>query len=143
MPSYFPENNTPLADDTEVRSLQKINALLGGGITVSVGEVEIKNDAGNPVPVTGLVNVGSSATVSDFTSTSSAQIAEANANRDLLTVYNEGAGILYVLFGSGTASASNYTTRLYSGDYLEVERYSGQVNGIFATAGTARVTVVS
>lgn len=143
MPSYFPENNTPKADDTEVRSLQKINDLLGGGITVSVGEVEVKNDSGNPVPITGLVNVGANATVSNFTSTNAAEIAPANATRDLLSVYNEGAGILYVLFGSGTASVTNYTTRLYSGDYLEVERYTGQVNGFFASAGTARVTVVS
>lgn len=143
MPSYFPENNTPKADDTEVRSLQKINDLLGGGITVSVGTVEVTNDASNPVPVTGLVNVGSAATVSNFTSTSDATIAAANSARSLLTIFNEGAGILYVLYGSGTASATNYTVRLNVGDYLEVERYTGIVKGIFASAGTARVTVVS
>lgn len=31
MPSYFPENNTALASDNEVRSLQKIVSILGGG----------------------------------------------------------------------------------------------------------------
>lgn len=315
MPSYFPENNTPLALDTETKSLQKINDLLSGGITVSVGEVEVKNDAGNPVPVLGnvatqqIVNTGSifsystagtygtfdcgadadfvilsvsgggggfthnieigtttafttaqstssgilvfnekypsaaldtvsyrytnsslqtgssgvyvlslrtatakyryarlvvsggggggwqsqfisikspfgpgvttyaghripvhgvvdinsattaipvtgsvtvtdrggtgETTVSTFTSTSSATLKPANGNRKLLTVFNEGAGNLHILYGSGTASTTNYSVRLSTGEYLEIDKYVGQVNAIFASAGTARVTEIT
>jgi hypothetical protein len=60
MPSYFPENNTPLPQDNGEKSLQKINDLLVDGISVVVGELEIKNDSGNPLWVT---DGGSSLTV--------------------------------------------------------------------------------
>jgi hypothetical protein len=150
MPSYFPENNDAKPDDTEVRSLQKINDLLSGGITVSVGEVEVKNDAGNPVPVTisGTLSVSDrgatgEASVTSFTSTSSATLKGANSQRKVLTIYNEGSGNLHILYGAGTASTTNYSVKLFSGDYLEINQYVGQVTGIFASAGTARVTEIT
>ena len=83
------------------------------------------------------------ATVSNFTSTTSATLKSSNSNRKVLTIYNEGAGNLHVLYGSGTASATNYSVKLFSGDYLEIDKYTGQVNAIFATAGTARVTEIT
>ena len=82
-------------------------------------------------------------TVTNFTSTSSLALMSANSARKLLAVFNEGAGTLYVLYGAGTASTSNYSVRLNSGDYLEIEKYTGAVTGIFGTAGTARVTEVT
>ena len=82
-------------------------------------------------------------TVSSFTSTTSSTLKSSNSSRKLLTIYNEGAGNLHVLYGSGTASTTNYSVRLSTGDYLEIEKYTGQVNAIFATAGTARVTEIT
>lgn len=112
--------------------------------------------SGNPLQVT-LANTGSNstailttnrgatgeATVSNFTSTSSATLKSSNASRKVLTIYNEGAGNLHVLYGSGTASTTNYSVKLFSGDYLEIDKYTGQVNAIFAAAGTARVTEIT
>jgi hypothetical protein len=83
------------------------------------------------------------ATVSNFTSTTSSTLKASNSNRKVLTIYNEGAGNLHVLYGSGTASTTNYSVKLFSGDYLEIDKYTGQVNAIFATAGTARVTEIT
>lgn len=78
--------------------------------------------------------------VSAFTSVSSATLQASNGSRKGLTIFNEGAGILYVLLGSGTASATNYTLQMKTGDYYEVPfGYTGQVNAIFGAAGTARV----
>lgn len=82
-------------------------------------------------------------TVTNYTSTTSSVLASANSARKLLTVFNEGVGTLYVLYGAGTASTSNYSVRLNSGDYLEIEKYTGTVTGVFGTAGTARVTEIS
>lgn len=103
--------------------------------------VEIKNDSGNPVPVTARGGTGM-ATISTFTSTSSLELRAAASTRKLLTVFNEGAGTLHILYGDGTASTSNYSVRLASGDFLEIENYTGRVVAIFASAGTARVTEI-
>jgi hypothetical protein len=45
VPAYFPENNNPLPLDTEVRSLQKINDLLKGGVGLSLTNSGLYSDA--------------------------------------------------------------------------------------------------
>ena len=82
-------------------------------------------------------------TVSSFTSTTSSTLKASNSSRKMLTIYNEGAGNLHVLYGSGTASTTNYSVRLFAGDYLEIDKYTGQVNAIFSATGTARVTEIT
>ena len=80
----------------------------------------------------------------DFTSTSYGTIATASTGRLGCQIFSEGPGTLYVTLGTATTSASSYTVRLASGDYYEVPaNYTGLIGGIFATAGTARVTEVS
>lgn len=79
-----------------------------------------------------------------FTSTSYGTIMTASTARLGGQIFNEGAGNLHITLGTGTTSTSSYTVRLSSGDYYEVpSNYTGLVGGIFATAGTARVTEVS
>jgi hypothetical protein len=75
--------------------------------------------------------------VTAFTATTDTLIFAANSSRKVLTIRNEGAGTLYVLYGTGVASATNYTVPLGSGDFL-ADTYQGAVRGIFASAGTAR-----
>jgi hypothetical protein len=81
--------------------------------------------------------------VTSFTSTSSAVLKASNSNRKLLTIFNEGNGTLFILLGSGTASTSNYSFRLLGGDYYELEKYTGELNAIFASSGTAKVTEIT
>jgi hypothetical protein len=45
VPAYFPENNNPVPMDTEVRSLQKINDLLKGGVGISIEGSGLSSDA--------------------------------------------------------------------------------------------------
>ena len=79
-----------------------------------------------------------------FTSTSYGTIATSSTGRLGCQVFSEGPGTLYVTLGTATTSTSSYTARLSSGDYYEVpSNYTGLIGGIFATAGTARVTQVS
>jgi hypothetical protein len=82
-------------------------------------------------------------TVTSFTSTSSAVLKASNSNRKLLTIFNEGSGTIFILLGSGTASTTNYSLRLLSGDYYELEKYTGEVNAIFGSAGTAKITEIT
>lgn len=98
-----------------------------------------------PIATTTISDRGANgqSTVVSFTSTSSATLSPSNSARKVLTIYNEGAGSLNVLYGGGTVSSTNYSVKLFSGDYLEISKYTGQVNAIFLTAGTARVTEIT
>jgi len=90
----------------------------------------------------GVVSITQSTTptVTTFTSITSATLIASNTSRKMLTIQNVGTGILYVLLGSGTASSTNFSLQMNSGDYYENEFYNGQVNAIFASSGTAYVT---
>lgn len=77
--------------------------------------------------------------------TASVALASTAVRRASLSIRNTDANILYVLVGSGTASATNHTVALASGDYWEMpaaENYTGPVNGVWAAdgAGVALVT---
>ena len=106
--------------------------------------------ATNPLPISGTVTANPTYATSGgtgpttFTSTSYGTIAVSNANRKGLTVFNEGAGNLHITIGTATTSTSSYTIRLATGDYYELPyNYTGLIGGIFATAGTARVTEIT
>ena len=78
---------------------------------------------------------------SDFTSTTSAKLADANPTRSMVTIFVE-TETLYVLYGVGTASTTNYSVKLVANDYLEIPRdmYDGEITAILSGAGVARVT---
>ena len=79
-----------------------------------------------------------------FTSTSYGTIATSSTGRLGCQIFSEGPGTLHITLGTATTSTSSYTARLSSGDYYEVpSNYTGLIGGIFATAGTARVTQIS
>ncbi len=86
-------------------------------------------------------NIGDKSFRSDFTSTASLKLADANSTRSMVTIFVE-SETLHVLFGAGTASATNYSVKLIANDYLEIPRsmYDGEITAIFIGAGTARVT---
>ena len=79
-------------------------------------------------------------TTGTFTSEDSAMLREANAERNILVVFNEGPGTLYILYGEGEASTTNYSVSLLPRSCLELPFYQGQVNAIFLGSGTARIT---
>lgn len=78
-----------------------------------------------------------------FTSTSYGTIATSSTGRLGCQIFSEGPGTLHVTLGTSTTSTTLYTARLSAGDYYEVpSNYTGLIGGIFATAGTARVTEI-
>jgi hypothetical protein len=62
----------------------------------------------------------------------------------VLTVFNEGAGNLFISPGA-TATTISYQVRLSAGDYWECPEGQRSLahTAVFATAGTARVTEVT
>jgi hypothetical protein len=96
-------------------------------------------------PLTILNHQGTAVTTSDFTSTTdSTVLANYNASREVLTIFNEGAGNLHICAGA-TCTTIAYQVRLSAGDYYEVPNHQTTIthSAVFATAGTARVTEVS
>lgn len=86
-------------------------------------------------------NVGDKSYRSDFSSTSSLKLADANSTRSMVTLFCE-SGVLLCLYGAGTVTATNYSVKLVASDYLEIPRsmYDGEITGMMSTAGTVRVT---
>jgi hypothetical protein len=88
---------------------------------------------------------GTAVTTSDFTSTTASTVlANFNATREVLTIFNEGAGNLHICAGA-TCTTIAYQVRLSAGDYYEVPNHQTTIthSAVFATAGTARVCQVS
>lgn len=126
------------------------------GITYLSNEstgLEVQVSATNPLPVTGAItvapgpatgaNTGTTTSVASAASTTS--LLAADANRYGFTVANTDANLLYVLLGTGTASATNYTFTVAPNSDRTVSDYTGAVQGIWAAdgSGAALLTVIS
>jgi hypothetical protein len=133
----------------------------GGTVTIGAGTAQIGSvTVGNSVTIGSCVThgvtiansvvtfyplQGTTVTNSNFTSTTaSTTLVSAVAGREVLTVFNEGAGNLHISPGA-TCTTVAYQVRLSAGDYWECP--AGQLSlahtAVFSTAGTARVTEVS
>ena len=121
-------------------TISSLTALVAGTAQIGSVTASISNSAVTVYPAQ-----GTSVTNSNFTSlTSSTSLVSAVAGRKVLTVFNEGAGNLFISPGA-TCTTISYQVRLSSGDYWECPQ--GQLSlahtAVFATAGTARVCQVS
>jgi hypothetical protein len=130
-----------------------VTASISGTVPVSISSVTVGNSVtiGSLPAISGTVTAntfaiqGTAVTTSNFTSiTPSTVLASFNATREVLTIFNEGAGNLFVSAGA-TCTTVQYQVRLSAGDYYEVPNHQTTIthSAVFATAGTARVTEVS
>jgi len=89
--------------------------------------------------VTALLSISSNAITSgSFTSLASATLVPSNVSRKMATVYNLGAGQLFVNAGStATTLGGGFMVALSSGDFYECDYTTTTLSAIFATAGTA------
>jgi len=117
---------------------------------ISISSVTIGNFPATQV-ISGTVTAntfaiqGTAITTSNFTSiTPSTVLANFNATREVLTIFNEGAGNLHIS-GGATCTTIAYQVRLLAGDYYEVPNHQTTIthSAVFATTGTARITQVS
>ena len=110
---------------TQPVSLASLPALVAG--TAQIGSV------------TASLAISSSAITSgSFTSLTSATLVPANTARKMATVYNLGAGQLFINAGaSATTLGGGFMVALSSGDFYECGYTTTTLSAIFATAGTA------
>jgi hypothetical protein len=133
--------STSLASATSLPvSLTTLPALAAGTAQIGSVTASISNSVVTFYPMQ-----GTTVSNTNFTSTTaSTTLVSAVANREVLTVFNEGAGNLHISPGA-TCTTVAYQVRLSAGDYWECPQ--GQLSlahtAVFATAGTARVCQVS
>jgi len=138
-----------------------VTASISGTVPISISSVTIGNfpatqaisiasvTVGNSVTigslpaiagtVTANIAISSSAITSGvFSSLTSATLVPANTARKMATVYNLGAGQLFVNAGaSATTLGGGFMVALSSGDFYECDYTTTTLSAIFATAGTA------
>ena len=130
-----------------------VTASISGTVPISISSVTVGNSVtiGSLPAISGTVTAntfalqGTAVTTSNFTSTTASTVlANYNATREVLTIFNEGAGNLHICAGA-TCTTIAYQVRLSSGDYYEAPNHQTTIthSAVFATAGTARVTEVS
>ena len=99
--------------------------------------------SGTSVAISGTVTanlaISSSAITSgSFTSLTSDTLVPANTARKTATVYNLGAGQLFINAGAtATTLGGGFMVALFSGDFFECNYTTTTLSAIFATAGTA------
>jgi len=126
----FPVNiSSPLPSGTNRIGVVTIGA---GTVTIGAGTAQIGS-------VTASLAISSSAITSGvFSSLTSATLVPGNVARKMATVYNLGAGQLFVNAGaSATTLGGGFMVALSSGDFYECDYTTTTLSAIFATAGTA------
>ena len=107
------------------------------------GAIPVRGQVGMDVPISGTVtaNLSISATAitsGSFASLTSATLVPGNTARKMATVYNLGAGQLFVNAGAtATTLGGGFMVALSSGDFYECDYTTTTLSAIFATAGTA------
>lgn len=117
-----------MADGTK-RIIQILNTLISEGITTSAS-AEDASSSSAVVTVT-----------CTETSTQALASGDVSIGASMINLSTQDA---YILMGSGTASATNHTVKLPSGGSAIYEmpyKYSGEVNVVFAGAGTGNLVI--
>ena len=111
-----------------------------GSVTASISNsVTIASLPAISGTVTANLSISATAITSgSFTSLASATLVPGNTARKMATVYNLGAGQLFVNAGSSaTTLGGGFMVALNSGDFYECNYTTTTLSAIFATAGTA------
>ena len=122
-----------------------VTASISGTVPISISSVTVGNSVtiGSLPAISGTVTANlsiSSAAITSgsFTSLTSATLVPANTARKMATVYNLGAGQLFVNAGAtATTLGGGFMVALSSGDFYECDYTTTTLSAIFATAGTA------
>jgi hypothetical protein len=112
-------------------------------VPVQISTLNGSVGSSTPLPISGTVTANpsiSSAAITSgsFTSLTSATLVPANTARKMATVFNQGAGQLFINAGaSATTLGGGFMVALNSGDFYECDYTTTTLSAIYATAGTA------
>lgn len=128
-----------------------VTASISGTVPVSISSVTVGNSVtigSLPALAAGTAQIGSVTaslaisssviTSGSFSSLTSATLVPANTARKMATVYNLGAGQLFINAGAtATTLGGGFMVALSSGDFYECDYTTTTLSAIFSTAGTA------
>jgi len=122
-----------------------VTASISGTVPISISSVTVGNSVtiGSLPAISGTVTaniaISSSAITSGvFSSLTSATLVPGNVARKMATVFNQGAGQLFLNAGAtATTLGGGFMVALSSGDFYECDYTTTTLSAIFATAGTA------
>lgn len=114
--------------------------VLNGDVVIGT-EIEISNDAGNPLPTSVAVRTPTTTSVASLAS--SVIILASNANRRGVSIMNDSTSILRLSFTTPATTASSFIT-MQPGSFLLLDQQlivTNAIYGIWASAnGTAQIT---
>jgi len=105
--------------------------------TNNIGDVDV-------VSTTLPTGVSTSSVTSVSDTNTSTTLKAANSARKQIIIQNTSSAVLYIKYGT-TASSTDFTVSLSQGDTLIEDRYTGRIDGIWATDpndGAAKVTEI-
>jgi len=116
-----------------------VTASISGTVPISISSVTIGSLPAISGTVTANLAISSTAITSgSFASLTSATLVPGNTARKMATVFNQGAGQLFVNAGAtATTLGGGFMVALSSGDFYECDYTTTTLSAIFATAGTA------
>lgn len=118
-------------------------------VTVATSPVNSKTafiPAVQTVTASGGIGPATGTTTSVDSTASPVTLLAANTSRQGATITNTDANTLYVLLGTGTVSATNFTVAIAANGYFEVPfKFTGAITGIWAVdgSGAAKITEVT
>lgn len=105
---------------------------------IDIGDVDVTSTV---LPA----GAATSSVTSEADSSSSVTLKSSNSSRKQIIIQNTSSAILYVKYGT-TATTSDFTVLLNQNDTLIEDRYTGRIDGIWATDpgnGAAKVTEIT
>ena len=124
--------------------IESLGPLTGGtmSINANLADIEallttIQADIADGIKI----DPASTATVSTFTSATSAVILSSSTSRKGAIFYTSGSGSSFITIGTETTSTSNYSFIVSQNDIANITGYTGEITGL--TTGSALLHVTS
>lgn len=125
-----------MADLNDQQAAQTVKLVGANASAVEDNFVEV--DASGALS-TKVKQASTTTTTSVASSTSNVTLLAANTARLGATIYNDSTSVLYLKLGA-TASTTSYTVQMIAASYYETPYgYTGQIDGIWASAAGAAV----
>ena len=126
--------------------IQSLGGLTGGTISINSNLADIDSllttlqaDIADGIKI----DPASTATVSTFTSSTSANVLSSSASRKGVIFYTSGSGSSFISLGTSTTSTDEYSIVVSTSDVATLTGYTGSVTGLTTGSAILHITTLS